>query len=620
MKPLLFIVFSFVVNSLYGQTTPFSFVNKPLIDPEVNSYGRGAQYWNGTPWDNSSAPQIPNGTNASGAKTYYTRYEWTDLESSQGVYTFTKASLGSNWWKSVENSLEWCANNGALYSLGGVMTAYDGQHGLFYDGAWSVYPPYLHALMQGESATKDWKYTGTNNWIPNWNSPSYLGRWRALNDTLHKYIKAWRYTPSSGVWAGRLIKGSDIIDYVDLRGFGNFGEWHTYPWGDDGSEPSYAKATDSTFKKLIDISVNIYGDYPLHIPVGAFDDNPWGEGTAFTTWYALTTQTRYGMIGWRRDNIGDVGLDGILIGNTFTYNGWKADTAILNRWKYAMITGEPLNGGGTCCPYYWHIRPEIATYHYAGFGNGNYGSNSSQTWDTIRTTIKLTGYRFNFNGGSMNTTLYQNSSFVVHLNIRNVGAAPLYQKRWRLKYELRNQNDSTLGTFISKFNPYLFLPSSTDSIIRDTFVIDANTPLSCTNKFVFYLEDAMGVLGRLPLTLNSPARNGDGSYTLRTNVCVDKQSALPLRDRDIRSVNTLNQIKVVPNPVTSNMLYVSLPRGAKKPTRYELLDMTGRLLHSKVEGNENFIIDTKDYKRGIYILKLFNRDFTLLHVEKIIIP
>ena len=507
----------------YTQNTNFNFTNKPFSDPEMNNYHRGAHYWNGTVWDNAGAPQVPPGTPTTGAKTFYRRWWWTEVETNtQGVYKFTKASQPSgNQWRSIEWGLEWCANNGALLGIGGIMTAWDGQGEIFYDGAWSVYPQYLHNLMQTESVYKDWVSTNSNSWIPNWNSQYYLDSWKRVNDTLIKYIKNWKYTPTSGPWVGKLIEGWKIIDFVDVKGYGNYGEWHEWPWAanDGGNQPTWGKPTDSTLKKIIDIAADTYGDYPLHINVGVFDNNPWGEGTPFSAYYAMNKKTRYGVLGWRRDNIGGEGTDNILKNNTINYNGWRGDTTILNRWKYAMITGEPLNGGEPCCPYFYHIRPEIKDYHYAGFGNGNYGNNSQQTWDTIQAVFKLTGYRYNLNGGSMTTTLIQNSNFDVKLNWRNVGASPLYQKRWRVVYQLKTAADVEVKKWVSKFNPYLFLPNSTDSIISETFAL-GSVPLGTTYKLTVKFEDTVGLLSPLFIAINSPTRNADGSYTLRSNITV----------------------------------------------------------------------------------------------------
>ena len=500
------------------QNTNFSFTNKPLSDPELPNYGRGAQYWNGTPWDNNQAPQIPEGTSQSGAKTLYRRWWWTECESAQGVYTFTKASQPpGEFWKSIEASLEYCANNGQLLGYGSIMASYDSQEGVYFDGGWAVYPKYLHDLMQAETNTKDWYYSGTGNWVPNWNSPSYLARWRALQQAAYDYIMNYTIVPSSGPWAGKTVRGRDILDWADVRGYGNFGEWHTWPWTD--ATPTNAKLTDSSYVKIVDATKDIFKNVPLHINVAVFDANSWGDHNAFRAWYALTKRNDWGLMGYRDDGIGDFGK-WFLSTNPWTYGNWRADTALLNRWKYSPNTGEPLNGTSTCCPLYYDIRNQLLNVsHYATFGNGNYGSNSQQTFDTIRTVFKLAGFRYNLNGGYMSTTLAQNANFNVSLNWRNVGNAPIYQKRWRVVYQLKTAADVEVKKWTSKFNPFLFLPKASDSIVTEAFNV-GNVPLGNTYKLTIKFEDSVGLLAPLFIAINSPTRNSDGSYTLRSNISV----------------------------------------------------------------------------------------------------
>ena len=329
--------------------------------------------------------------------------------------------------------------------------------------------------------------------------------------------------------AGKLVEGYKMIDFIDLRGYGNYGEWHTWPWAanDGGPEPEWGKATDSTLKKIIDIGADIWGDYPLHIPVGVFDDNRWGEGTAFSAYWAMNKKTRYGMIGWRRDNLGNPGLDNFLVGNTFTYNGWRADTAILARWKYAMITGEPINGGSSYIVNkkpYGDLRRQIQLYHVAGFGNGNYPAADiakTSVRDSLNEAFKITGYRLNINGGSMSTSLYTNTPFNVTLRWRNAGVAPIYQKRWKVKYQLRTSTDQLLQEWTSAFNPYLFLPSSADSLVSENLLIGDIAP-GTNYKLVLVVVDTSGYLQPLPIALRSPVRNADGSYTLKTKLTLVK--------------------------------------------------------------------------------------------------
>lgn len=522
-KALAFILLLCTVVT-YSQTTNFSFTNKPFTDPEMNAPGRGAQWWNNVKWNNVDAPQIPLGTTT--AQVAYVRFEWDQMETGMNQYTFTGP------FPSLEYHIKYYIDMGMLFAFGGVMSVCDGCGNTPYpDGSGvSLYPYYLHQMMQAEPVP-DWK-TG-NIWIPNWNSPSYLARWKALNDTIARFIENGSYVAKTGPWVGKTVRYKDVLDFVDIRGYGNFGEWHNYPYW--RSTPVGAKATTATLKQIIDVTVNAFPNNQLVIIGNAFDAGNASEISSEVGVYALTKRNTYGNIGWRRDNIGGVGDDNYLAKNSNVYNGFRLDTAITNRWKTAMITGEPLNGGGTCCPLYYDIRREIGLYHYAGFGNGNYGGNTQAVWDTMTNAFKLTGFRYNLNGGSMNTVLAPGQNFNVTLNWRNVGAAPSYQKRWRVKYLLRNSSNAVVASWNSKFNTYLYLPDIKDSTISENFLLPANIPVGSNYKLDLLIQDTTGVCSGLQLALNSPLRNSDGSYTLRSNIAVS--TALPVKWHSVSITN-----------------------------------------------------------------------------------
>lgn len=518
---LLFLVlfFAHIANS---QTTNFNFTNKPISDPELPNYGRGAEFWNGVLWNGGGAPQVPSGN--SSARNGYRRWWWYEMESSQGVYTLTGG------YPSLEWHLKDLANQGMQLNYGSVMTSFDGG-GIFYDGANSVYPQYLHNLMQAES-TKDWVYTGTNSWIPNWNSPSYLARWRALQEAIYNFIMNFTYTPSSGPWAGKTVKGRDMLVTADVRGYGNFGEWHTWPWTDN--TPANAVMTDSSYVKIVNATKDVFKNVPLHINVAVFDANSWADHNPFRAWYALTQRNDWGLIGYRDDGIGDPNK-WFLTANPWNYNGWRADTALNNRWKYSLNTGEPLNGYGTCCPLYYDIRNQIVNKsHWGSFGNGNYPNSDQQTFDTMQAVFKLAGYRYNLNGGNMTTVLATNQNFNVALNWRNIGNAPLYQSRWRVVYQLKTAADAEVKKWTSKFRPFMYLPDSKDSVISEQFNL-GNVAVGTTYKLTVKIEDSTGLCDPLFIAINSPTRNADGSYTLRSNITVS--ATLPVKFIDFTAVS-----------------------------------------------------------------------------------
>ena len=84
-----------------------------------------------------------------------------------------------------------------------------------FDGGIAAYPEYMHQLMQSESTT-DWK--SGSSWIPNYNSNYYLGRLLALNQALNNHIETASYNG---------IRYKDVIQFIDIRGYGSWGEWHS---------------------------------------------------------------------------------------------------------------------------------------------------------------------------------------------------------------------------------------------------------------------------------------------------------------------------------------------------------------------------------------------------------
>ena len=500
---LIFLILPILVKS---QTTQFNFVNRPLTSAELNSPGRGAEYWNGEWWDDVNGITVPQGT-ASGHNGYI-RFNWYDMEKAQGQYTFTGP------WPSIESWIKILIERGESFSFG-IMSVCDGCDAAM-DGGRSAYPPYLHTLMQSEATTsKDWKSSG-GTWIPNWNSPNYLSRFEALLDTLSKFINTKSYTPTIGPNAGKTIQYKNVIYYVDVRGYGNYGEWHNFPYWQE--TPTGRVATVASLRRIIDAHKTYFPKYPLVALMGAFDGGNGSEVPSEIGHYLFTTSNQYGKIGWRRDNLGEMFYDDVLANSPYSFNGYRFDTAFTNRWKYAIVSGEPINGGGQYAnggPPYFDLRREINLYRFAHFGNGNYPTNDptvASIRDTLREAFKLTGYRFNLNGGSVTNPIPQNSNFTIKLNWRNVGTTPLYQKRWKVVYELRNQSNQTVKKFTSKFNPYLYLPDIKDSVVVDQFNLGN---LSTGNyNLVLYIEDTTAYHKPIFLNISSPTRNTDGSYTL----------------------------------------------------------------------------------------------------------
>src|SRR5580765_4360021 len=106
----LVILFSFLFFSFSGfsQTASFSFSQIPFSNPDIVAPDRGAEQWNGAPWDNNWDPYIPAG-NATPPNFYY-RFNWTDIESS--------TTQGSYNWSIFDNYIHQAMDKGAMFSFG----------------------------------------------------------------------------------------------------------------------------------------------------------------------------------------------------------------------------------------------------------------------------------------------------------------------------------------------------------------------------------------------------------------------------------------------------------------------------------------------------------------------
>ncbi len=238
--------------------TNVTFATIPQTDPDLVTSGRGAETWNGV---DPGTIDLPNSGSTAKSLNYYNRFNWRDIEdATQGGYDWTK----------FDQSINAAIDEGKAYAFG-VMPVCDGCSPAYSDGHQLAYPAYLHTKMQSESP-KDW-LTSDGAWVPNWNSNSYLTSWENLLNAIANHIK-------SGTHAGKNY--ADAIEYVDIRGYGNFGEWHTYPWTSE--IPSGTGATSATLTRIIDSHSKAFPNVPLVALIAAFDASSAPVGATRVTW------------------------------------------------------------------------------------------------------------------------------------------------------------------------------------------------------------------------------------------------------------------------------------------------------------------------------------------------
>lgn len=475
----------------------FSFVEIPFSDPDLINYGRGAELWG----NGSQAVDYPEVGDVL-ALNRYSRYQWSQLETALNTYD----------WTDFDDTVKEAIDAGMMYSFG-IMTVFSGADdgNVTYDGFGSSYPEYLHDLMQGEAAN-DQDYEVDGWWIPNFNSTHYLGRLRALNAALYDHIQATSYVATAGPHDGETINFADVIYCVDVRGFGQYGEWHTQSIAVDWDDfPTGRQPTIATLKEIIDLHTEEFPDWPNQIMIAAYDSG----STSFPVFhpypevglYAIQATNAWGACGWRRDQWGDRStyLDEILINNAITFGGSDPfGDLITAKYLTAPVTGEPAGGVGGSPPYYSDIEAQVETYHATSYGNGNWGTDMTvgTEADLARAAFKTSGFRWRLNSGGYSI----DSNFNIDLQWDNIGIAPTYEN-WGVYYELRNGVTIVWSEFSSITLKLAALGVANHS---DAYAI-GGVP-SGTFDLYLIVGDPLGY--KSPMRLAIEGRGADGAYLL----------------------------------------------------------------------------------------------------------
>src|SRR5688572_14029677 len=247
---LFFLLLITIAEAAFSQTSPLSFTPIPYSNPDIISPGRGAEQWH----NSNGAIAYPSEDNQQQLLDVYYRFPWNRFEG---------PTAGSYDWSDFDDQVRDAINKGQKFSFG-IMSCFPGGSGAIgvvnYDNGDAAYPLYLHNLMQSETY-KDWKTTGSGptdgygSWVPNWNSPHYLDRLRALHAALYAHINATSYTAIAGPHRGKSIAYKNVISCIDIRGYGSWGEWHGAGIiGTVADYPAGTAPTAATLRTIIDRS------------------------------------------------------------------------------------------------------------------------------------------------------------------------------------------------------------------------------------------------------------------------------------------------------------------------------------------------------------------------------
>jgi hypothetical protein len=499
-----------------GDNIPFSFTEQNYATSTIQNPGMGAEQWH----NGSQAINYPTANTLVQPWDVYYRFQWVDIEpESQGVYN----------WSYFDGLMQEAVNSGKQFSFG-IMSVYSGDGKKFYDGHSSAYPKYLHDLMQAESAnSRDW-VGPQNDWIPNYNSPNYISRLRALHTAINNHIMNTSYVANGGPHNGKTIQGRDVIYCIDIRGYGQWGEWNTYDIADWNAFPSGRQPSIASLKAIIDAHTEIFTDFPLVMMVAAYDGGKTGipifAPSPELAWYALNASNNWGPSGWRRDQWGatDPYLNTLLVGNDKRYEispgvfSPPFNTVILAKYQTSPITGE-VYPGQAGFDNLVNLESQIITYGATSVGNGNWGQFPNSTGQlNIRNAFKRTGYRVRITNGTAPQLITRNVQFTIEANWINTGICPPYNN-WVVQYELQDGSNNVVWTGTSSKVLKRFQPSATPTLTSDNFTVP-NSVSAGTYKLVVRVRDDVGYRPNMKLFVSN-AQNADGSYTIFNSVTVN---------------------------------------------------------------------------------------------------
>lgn len=513
-----------------GGNTNFSFNEIPYSDVDFINPGRGAEQWH------NGSDRIPNPSETSDLPSLdlYYRFEWARLETGNNDYIFGEYTINPNppfdtIWNYFDNLFHDAIEQGQQFSFG-IMPYYSDGGFVSYGGGTSSYPQYLHNLMQAET-NKDW-LGPTGCWVANWNSPNYLGRLRALHVAINNYILTTVWHPQSGPHAGEAVRYRDVVYCIDIRGFGDYGEWHSGKMCNWSNFPTGTQPTIATLKTIIDHHTQVFADWPLSMMVAAYNTPRVGNvgGTYIpifhpyneVAFYALNATNAWGQVGYRRDQFGatDTYLHELLELNTGQYPDGVGPTVadeFLELYKTAPGTGEPLPGAANANQMV-ELEQQVIMYGSTSFGNGNWlGYPNPSTRDRIRASWKRSGYRFKITIGNAPTVITKTVSFSISASWVNVGVTPAYNG-WTVQYELQDGSSNVVWTGTSSKVLKLFRPD--EGTVQTTDVLTVpNSVTAGTYKLVVRVKDPLGYRPDMKLAIQG--RNADGSYTIFNSVTVN---------------------------------------------------------------------------------------------------
>lgn len=157
---------------------------------------------------------------------------------------------------------------------------------------------------------------------------------------------------------------------------------------------------------------------------------------------------------------------------------------------------------------------------------------------------------------------------------------------------------------------------------RDMIISDSIQYFKSVNRYrdialspdgkIFIITDSIG-------STSGPSGTNQANLENKGAILVFQYQGITLPIRERPDVDRPQYVtNVYPNPATTQILVETEP-AVHKPIRCRLIDITGKLVMDEKTTKSNFSIDVAHFKRGVYILKLYNGYGAEVRMDKIIL-
>lgn len=463
-------------------------------------------------WNENSGAQIVSGV--PDPLNYYRRFTPMDLgNTASGVYDWTK----------FDDKVKAAINAGQTFSFG-FMTLYpDPDLGGFNEinEDYTGFDDNTGSSNTGHSALPSWvlddiqKWVGpSGDWAPYYNDAAYIAYIAELHGDVKDHINATSYVAEGGPHIGETVEFADVIEFVEIRPCGSYGEVHHGNFLNPGQTidsdfPAGAMGTTASLNQIIDNHVSTITDWPLVVIFNIFDHMmldhtriPTAVGA-----HVLEVENDWGPVGYRNDHFADwYPSEPGYYDNQYQQFHPTLSAQIMSRYLQAPVVGEPPGGpvNGECGSPFCEGPDEAEFYHYAMVGNGNYGGSPGAN-AAMQEAFKVMGHIIRPTGGSANLNDVQLN---ISIDWENFGTAPSYDKSFVTTFELRS-GASVVWTDTSAFNVFLFVGAET---VNDTFARPVLAP-GDYDLWITFPDNRGGY--RAPFPLGIEGRT-DGAYLLGT--------------------------------------------------------------------------------------------------------